>query len=287
MTSRAVPLGTLLRLGRVSNLPTVWTDVLAGTALAGGDPLSGRTALALAAMTLFYIGGMFLNDAFDRAVDARERPSRPIPAGEISAPTVFGIGFGMLGLGVVLMALCGSAALACAIALAGAIVGYDVFHKGNPLSPVVMSLCRLLVYLGAAAAAVGSVPAPVWLAGTALAAHVVGLTYAAKQESLNRVDRLWPLAALVLPLGVALPGIFEAWWIAVLWLALAAADWLAIERLRRRAAADAVPSAVAALIAAICLVDALMVAPVSFAAATACIAGYVATRLAQRIVPGT
>ena len=287
MTSRAVPLGTLLRLGRVSNLPTVWTDVLAGTALAGGDPLSGRTALALAAMTLFYIGGMFLNDAFDRAVDARERPSRPIPAGEISAPTVFGIGFGMLGLGVVLMALCGSAALACAIALGGAIVGYDVFHKGNPLSPVVMSLCRLLVYLGAAAAAVGSVPGSVWLAGTALAAHVVGLTYAAKQESLNRIDRLWPLAVLVLPLGVALPGIFEAWWIAVLWLALAAADWLAIERLRRRAAADAVPSAVAALIAAICLVDALMVAPVSFAAATACIAGYVATRLAQRIVPGT
>src|SRR5919199_531467 len=154
VTSRALPLGTLLRLGRVSNLPTVWTDVLAGTALAGGDPLSGRTALALAAMTLFYIGGMF--------------------------------------------------------------------HKGNPLSPVVMSLCRLLVYLGAAAAAVGSVPAPVWLAGTALAAHVVGLTYAAKQESLNRIDRLWPLAVLALPLGVALPGVLGAWWTALFWLALAA-----------------------------------------------------------------
>ena len=52
-TSRAVPLATLLRLGRVSNLPTVWTNVVAATAIAGGDPLGPGSALALAAMTLF------------------------------------------------------------------------------------------------------------------------------------------------------------------------------------------------------------------------------------------
>ena len=40
VTARAAPLGTLLRLGRVSNLPTVWTNVVAATALAGGDPLA-------------------------------------------------------------------------------------------------------------------------------------------------------------------------------------------------------------------------------------------------------
>ncbi|HEX2137225.1 MAG TPA: prenyltransferase, partial [Microvirga sp.] len=57
---------TLLRLGRVSNLPTVWTNVAAATAIAGGDPLSGRAASVFAAMTLFYLGGMYLNDAFDR-----------------------------------------------------------------------------------------------------------------------------------------------------------------------------------------------------------------------------
>ena len=62
--------GTLLRLGRVSNLPTVWTNVIAATAIAGVDPLSGRSGsvllAVLLAMTLFYVGGMFLNDAFDR-----------------------------------------------------------------------------------------------------------------------------------------------------------------------------------------------------------------------------
>jgi 4-hydroxybenzoate polyprenyltransferase len=171
--------------------------------------------------------------------------------------------------------------------LCGVIVFYDLHHKGNPLRPVVMSLCRLLVYVGAAAATVDSVPASVWVAGVALAAHVVGLTYAATQESLNRVERLWPLAVLALPLLIATPAITAHWWIVIFWLALAAADWLAIEKLRRRATPDAVPSAVAALIAAISLVDALLAAPVSLAAAAACVCGYAATRLAQRVVPGT
>lgn len=286
-TSRALPLGTLLRLGRVSNLPTVWTNVIAATAIAGADPFSPRTALVLVAMTLFYVGGMYLNDAFDRVVDARERPSRPIPAGEIGAVAVFGIGFGLLGGGLLLMALCGSAALAAALALGGAILVYDVHHKGNPASPVVMSLCRLLVYVGAAAATMEFVPAGVWIAGVALAAHVVGLTYAAKQESLNRVERLWPLAILAVPLVVAAPTLAEHWWIAPFWLALAAADWLAVDKLRRRAAPDAVPSAVGALIAGISLVDAVLAAPVSLPVAVVCVLGYVATRLAQRVVPGT
>ena len=32
---------TALQLGRVSNLPTVWSNVLAGVALAGASPLHG------------------------------------------------------------------------------------------------------------------------------------------------------------------------------------------------------------------------------------------------------
>jgi hypothetical protein len=75
--------------------------------------------------------------------------------------------------------------------------------------------------------------------------------------------------------------------VAIFWLGLAAADWLAVDKLRRRAAPDAVPSAVAALIAAISLVDTLLVAPASLAAALVCVCGYAATRLAQRVVPGT
>ena len=286
-TLRTVPLGALLRLGRVSNLPTVWTNVIAATALARGDLLSSRAALVLLAMTLFYVGGMYLNDAFDREIDARERPTRPIPAGVIAASTVFGIGFGLLGAGAVLMALCGVPALIAGLALCGAIVFYDMHHKGNASSPVLMSLCRLLVYVGAAAATVGSVPTAVWVGGVALAAHVNGLTYAAKQESLNRVEQFWPLAILALPLILAVPAVAGQPWVTPFWLALAAVDWLAVELLRRRARPDAVPSAVATMIAAISLVDAMLVAAVSPPAALVCACGYSATRLAQRVVPGT
>ena len=65
-------LSTLLRLGRMSNLPTVWTNVIAGSVIAGGGS-PDQLALIVSAMTAFYVGGMYLNDFFDRAVDARER----------------------------------------------------------------------------------------------------------------------------------------------------------------------------------------------------------------------
>ena len=74
---------TYLRLGRVSNLPTVWTNVLAGVALSGARAPAGTAVLLALALSLFYVGGMFLNDAFDREVDTRERPERPIPSGTV------------------------------------------------------------------------------------------------------------------------------------------------------------------------------------------------------------
>ena len=87
---------TALQLGRVSNLPTVWSNVLAGVALAGASPLNGYILPLILAMSLAYIGGMFLNDAFDRKTDATERPERPIPSGAVKAAEVFAAGFTLL-----------------------------------------------------------------------------------------------------------------------------------------------------------------------------------------------
>jgi 4-hydroxybenzoate polyprenyltransferase len=261
--------------------------VLAATVIAGGDPLASPTVLSLFSMTLFYVGGMYLNDAFDRGIDARERPQRPIPSGEITASVVFAIGFSLLGAAVVLIALARPAALIPALALCATIVFYDAFHKANPLSPLVMSGCRLLVYVGAASAAVGFVPTYVWLAGLALAAHVIGLTYAAKREALNRIDRVWPVAILIVPLAAMTPAAIAHWQVALIWMGVAVVDGWAVRKLMRRASPDAVPAAVAMLIAAISLVDALLVAPISLEVAVICLCGYAATRLAQRMVPGT
>src|SRR5215475_8349336 len=192
-------LTALAKLGRVSNLPTVWTNVLAATVLADGDWRTLRTGLVLVAMSLFYVGGMYLNDYFDRAIDARERPTRPIPAGDLPAGTVAAIGFALLAGGVAALAPLGGAALLAGWALALTVVGYDVWHKGNPAGPVVMGLCRALVYAGAAAAVMGGVPPIVVLAALAMLAYVAGITYAAQQESYDRIGSLWPLAALYAP----------------------------------------------------------------------------------------
>lgn len=280
------PARTLLVLGRVSNLPTVWTNVLAATVISGADPWSAATLLVAVAMSAFYTGGMFLNDAFDREIDARERPGRPIPAGQVAAGAVFAIGYGLIALGLALLLLFSTAALFAGIALAATIIAYDLHHKDNPLGPVVMGLCRALVYV-ATASALGEVSLAIVAAAIAVFAHVVGLTYAAKQEAVDRVGALWPLAILAAPVAIALPALFANPVVPLAILALAVADIAAVRLLRARDRPGAVPAAVGALIAAVCLVDAALAAPHAPAVALACAGFYILTCLLHRIVPGT
>src|SRR6202171_4934472 len=196
---RAPSAQTLLKLGRVSNLPTVWTNVIAGATIASTAATVADIATVGLAMTAFYVGGMYLNDFFDREIDARERPGRPIHTGDIGAAAVSTIGFALLAAGVAFLAPFGLFTVIWGLALAVAIVLYDAWHKGNRFAPVIMGLCRALVYLGTGAAVSGNVLPALIVAATALAAHVIGLTYAAKQENLNNIGRLWPLAVLAGP----------------------------------------------------------------------------------------
>lgn len=149
-------LATALRLGRVSYLPTVTSNVLAAIALAGVFPHASTLALACFAMSLMYIAGAFLNDAFDRDHDRELRPTRPIPAGEVHAAVVFDSGFALLVGGIAAVAI---AALALgagwkpvisALALGSLIIFYDASHKHSRFAPLVMTLCRLCVYTTAA-----------------------------------------------------------------------------------------------------------------------------------------
>jgi 4-hydroxybenzoate polyprenyltransferase len=275
-----------LVLGRVSNLPTLFSNALAGVVLSGSAPNSvGAAALALA---LLYVGGMYLNDAFDAAIDARERPSRPIPRGDASRRVVFAAGFPLLALGMWIAAAHGQTAGVASAVLAACILFYDMAHKHISWAPVVMGLCRLLCYVTAALMAGGDIGAPLLLIGAfGLFFHVVGLTYAARQEAYDRLDSAWPLAALAAPLGIALwvtRSQFEA---LAFWLALAAAVALGVLWLFRRAPGD-VPRAVGLLIAAISLYDAALVAASGATeAAIAAALCFPATLVMQRTIPGT
>ncbi len=82
---------TLLILGRASNVPTVWSNCLAGWLIGGMAEYVVLLWLCLGG-TLLHIGGMYLNDAFDVGFDRRFRQERPIPAGHIEEKTVWVLG---------------------------------------------------------------------------------------------------------------------------------------------------------------------------------------------------
>jgi 4-hydroxybenzoate polyprenyltransferase len=281
-------LGVYLRLGRVSNLPTVWSNAIAGALLGGGRPSAGAVLLLAIAMTLFYVGGMFLNDAFDREIDARERPERPIPSGQIQAREVFAIGFGLLAAGAALAVFVGGApAVLPAAALAGAVVLYDAWHKGNVLGPVLMGLCRALVYVTVAHATSTHASLDAYKGAAVLLAWIVGLSYVAKQENLNEVKNLWPLGFLAAPFVWASP--IDTGLVALLFLALLAWAVRCIVLVRERKPGN-IPRAVVGLIAGIALVDALAIAiatPDHGGFALAAAAGFPLTLALQRFVKGT
>jgi 4-hydroxybenzoate polyprenyltransferase len=283
-----------LRLGRVSNLPTVWTNVVAGAVLSGAPLYPGTMAALLAALSLFYVGGMYLNDAFDREIDARERPERPIPSGLVSARTVFTIGFGMLAVGIVILGLTAWAgrwegagrAVAAGVALAAAIIYYDVVHKRDPLSPLIMGLCRLLIYITAALVVSGRIATPVLAGAAALLSYLIGLTYVAKQENLARFRNAWPLVFLAVPFIYAMPIVMDTVGGALLYLGFLA--WVGYSLSFLRPHRMNIPGAVVRLLAGICLLDALLIAGANEPMlAAAAIGGFILTRVLQGYVAGT
>jgi 4-hydroxybenzoate polyprenyltransferase len=287
-----VKLSAALRLGRVSNLPTTWTNVAAGLVLSGAAATPAVAALLCVAVSCFYVGGMYLNDAFDREYDARERPERPIPAGEVRASTVFAIGFGLLALGlagVAALALApggtGWPPVAAALALACTIVFYDMHHKNNRYSPLVMACTRVLVYVTAALSARVAFATELAWGCAALLCYLIGLTYVAKQENLRELSGVWPLVLMAVPFTFV-PALAEPAGVA-LYVLLAAWLALSLRPLFRTRDRD-VKRTVTRLIAGISLLDAMLVAGQGAPLLAAlCVAGFAATLFLQRYVAGT
>lgn len=285
-------LAVALKLGRVSNLPTVASNVIAGVVLAGGAS-PARIALVAFSMSLAYVGGMYLNDAFDRQIDARERPERPIPSGQVSALTVFAWGFGLLAASVAVLALGALAGampghcVASGLVLAALIVLYDAWHKGNPLSPFLMGLCRVGVYVTAALSVQPRLDGDVIVGSAVLLAYLIGLTYTAKQESLRRIENAWPLALMGVPVVANLGALLTSWLAAAILVAFVGWVVTTVRPLLGGRRSD-VPRAVVRLIAGISLLDALVIARAGEGAlAVAAIAAFLATLGLQRIVRGT
>ena len=195
-------LRTLLVLGRVSNLPTVWSNCLAGWLISGERSIRSLVLLCAGA-TALYIGGMYLNDAFDVEFDRLNRKERPIPSGAISVGDVWGYGLSWLGLGLVLIYFFNTTTFTLAVALVFSILLYDAIHKAIAFSPVLMAACRFLLFVMAASVGTNGVTGlSVWTA-SALFCYIVGLSFVAKSESNRGPVRYWPCLLLMAPLFLA------------------------------------------------------------------------------------
>lgn len=150
-----------LTLMRPANVVTTLADVLAGAAAgaaaagtAAGLRDAGLLGLLLSTAAL-YAGGVVLNDVFDAALDARERPERPIPDGRVSRSGAAWFGGALLAVGVASAGLVSAASLAVAAAIAAMVLLYDACAKHHALAgPLAMGTCRgLNLLLGASASA--------------------------------------------------------------------------------------------------------------------------------------
>ncbi len=280
-------LRALLVLGRVSNLPTVWSNCFAGWWLSGGGSWTGFAQLCLAA-TCLYIGGMYLNDAFDAQFDSQHRPERPIPSGVISSAAVWKWGFGWLTLGFLLVLPFGTAAFVSALLLVIAILIYDAIHKIVAIAPVLMAACRFfLILLAAATARDGITGHTLWVA-LVLAAYIVGLSYIARRESALGPLQYWPMLFLAAPLVLALIVNQGQFFIPAFLLCTAASVWmLRCLRYVMGGGQRNIGRCVSGLLAGIPLIDLLAAWDGSTINVVTFVALFCLSLLLQRFVPAT
>lgn len=188
----------VLELVRPANVATSLADVLAGAAIATGGAVTGRLGWLLVASACLYAGGIVLNDYFDRTLDARERPERPIPSGRIRARDAARLGAALLGVGIACALVAGTAPAVVALGIAAAVLAYDAWSKHHALAgPVNMGLCRALnLMLGMAIADAGL---RAWPLAAVPLVYIAAVTVVSRGE-VNGARR--PVAALALTLVV-------------------------------------------------------------------------------------
>ena len=157
---------SFIKLLRISNAPTVVTNSCVGASVAasmepGSFPNIARLIAVTIGVVFIYIAGMAINDYFDQVVDAQERPTRPIPAGQISSSTALLVGGTFLLMGMILCAIISLDVLPWVMLLGSAVLAYNMLHLAKFVGPFLMGVCRALVPI-VVAIALSPAHAPAW-----------------------------------------------------------------------------------------------------------------------------
>ena len=275
-----------LSLARISNSPTVVSNVLAGTALATALTLTDTVVVVAIAMVLFYTAGMYLNDLFDLEWDRERNAARPLPSGAVSVREALTAIIGFTVVGLILLALTTWWALASGVVLLGVIVAYDRWHKGNPISPLFMAATRILVYVTAFLAFSTDLTWELGAWCVLLLLYIAGLTSIAKMEHGPAATRYWPVVTLFLPVVFALT---QQQSVVMVGLVLLLIGWVLYAlSFIARGPNRSIGGAIGRLIAGIALVDALVLESVgSGGGVIIALVAFTATFVFQRYIKGT
>jgi 4-hydroxybenzoate polyprenyltransferase len=204
MTSGSQHARAYLQLVRLPAVFTAMADIVLGFVLAHRalSPVSEFLAL-LGSSTSLYLAGMVFNDFFDRALDATERPNRPIPSGRVSPRAAFALGTVLLATGLGCAWTAGSPSIAIAAALAALILAYDGILKTTVAGPIAMGGCRMLnIVLGASSSLLSDWKSSQIAVAVAMGIYVAGITWFARREAVSSSRAHLVGATLVIHGGV-------------------------------------------------------------------------------------
>jgi 4-hydroxybenzoate polyprenyltransferase len=180
-----------LLLIRLPNVFTTPSNILAGyfAAVTVAEADIAHLIALMVSSGLLYVGGIVLNDYFDVEIDKRERPSRPLPSGNISKRHALAIAMVALLIANTIALVVGPISLTVSVVLTFTIIAYDYRLKHGLLGPFAMAGARFLnVILGASPVLLyinNHSYAIVGAAAASLFLYIVVITILSKKEAGN------------------------------------------------------------------------------------------------------
>lgn len=282
---------TWLVLGRISNLTTVWSNALCAWILGSTGPI-GKFVWITTGLSLFYIGGMCLNDYFDAGFDQKYRPERPIPSGKAKRNAVLTATIMLFFSGAALIIWTNKDSFIYILVLLALIVGYNVIHKRNALIGIsLMASCRSAIYLIIGSASTKKIPLSIWFASILMFFYISGITALARNESNTRKAPFIAYIFLIIPIAgtiFAASPYYKKFFLISFFITII---WFVIIFYRARETGTFVSKkTIGPLLAGICLVDLAILSSmhsVNLPTLGLFLGFFILALLAQRFVPAT